>query len=238
MRFALLTTISILTIAAPSFAGEPTTPVAQETIKTATSSDKPIPQTSDKTLPRDRVTASDVAATPLTDMNLRKAEIPAALLAAGEAPYSIAGMSNCQRLSTGISQLDSALGEDVDIASSRGKKINVGQVAQDAVGNFIPFRGIIRQISGANEQQRKMQVAIYAGTARRGFLKGLAIARGCHYQSLAGIDAANLGSKVANTGRVGSAAATAHPRPRMTHSAYRSAKRTNYVSKPVVQRTN
>jgi hypothetical protein len=234
MRFALLTTISILTFAAPSFAGEPSTPVAQETAKAATASDKPISQTSDKPLPRDKVTAGDVAATPLTDMNLRKAEIPAALLAAGEAPYSITGMSNCQHLSTEIGQLDAALGEDVDIASNRGRKINVGQVAQDAVGNFIPFRGIIRQISGANEQQRKMQVAIYAGTARRGFLKGLASARGCRYQPSVGAVAANLGS-VAGTGHLGSAVTKAHPRERM--SAHRGAKRVNYVAKPVVQRT-
>ena len=47
------------------------------------------------------------------------------------------------------------------------------------VGSFIPFRGLIREISGANEQERKLQLAIYAGSTRRSFLKGVGYQRGC-----------------------------------------------------------
>ena len=54
-------------------------------------------------------------------------------------------------------------------------------MAQAAVGAFIPFRGLIREVSGANAQEKKVQAAVYAGSVRRAFLKGVGQQRGCRY---------------------------------------------------------
>lgn len=123
--------------------------------------------------------AVDVVATPVTDLNLRKGEIPPILLAAQEDAYTLAGLRRCADLSAEVRRLDAVLGEDIDTAQAQGRKVSPGKVAQSVVGSFIPFRGIIREISGANEQERKLQYAIYAGSSRRAFLKGVGLQRGC-----------------------------------------------------------
>ena len=45
--------------------------------------------------------------------------------------------------------------------------------------DVIPFRGIVRQVTGAARHDEYVQAAILAGTARRAYLKGLGEARGC-----------------------------------------------------------
>ncbi len=128
-----------------------------------------------------KVTAVDVLATPAGDLNLRKGKIPALLDAAVADPYSLAGLKTCAQLSAAVVALDAILGPDRDIPADRAEKLSVGRVAQSAVGSFIPFRGIIREVSGANGHQRKVEDAVEAGTARRSFLKGYGQARGCAY---------------------------------------------------------
>ena len=61
------------------------------------------------------------------------------------------------------------------------RKLSVGGVAQSVVGSFIPFRGIIREISGANKHEDELQDAIVAGMMRRAFLKGMGLKLGCAY---------------------------------------------------------
>ena len=128
-----------------------------------------------------KVTAVDVIATPAGDLNLRKGKIPALLDAAVADPYNLAGLKTCAQLSAAINALDAILGPDRDIPADRAEKLSVGRVAQSAIGSFIPFRGIIREVSGANSHQRKIEDAVEAGTARRSFLKGYGQARGCAY---------------------------------------------------------
>ena len=128
-----------------------------------------------------KVTAVDVLATPAGDLNLRKGKIPALLDAAVADPYSLAGLKTCAQLSVAVNALDAILGPDRDIPADRAEKLSVGRVAQSAVGSFSPFRGIIREVSGANGHQRKVDDAVEAGTARRSFLKGYGQARGCAY---------------------------------------------------------
>lgn len=125
--------------------------------------------------------ATDVATTPLTDLNLRKGEIPPLLTQAVEKPYDLDGLVRCPQIAAAIGELDAILGDDVDISALTGNGITVGRVAQSVVGSLIPFRGVIREVSGAAEHQRRLQTAIYAGIARRSFLKGVGQARGCRY---------------------------------------------------------
>ena len=136
----------------------------------------------------------DVVATPANDLNIRKGVIPPLLLAAQDNPYGLSGMRRCSDLSAEVRRFDAVLGDDFDVAQARNRKLNAGKVAQSVVGSFIPFRGIIREISGANESERRVQYAIYAGSARRAFLKGVGLQRGCPWPARPATAAMRLGS--------------------------------------------
>lgn len=140
------------------------------------------------------ISAADVAATPVTDLNLRKNEIPAVLLSAQDDPYTVRGLTKCTRIAAAVGELDAVLGEDIDVAPDQERRgPDAGKLAQWAVASFIPFRGAIRELSGANETQRRLQVAIQAGISRRAFLKGMGQARGCRYPARAATPAVLAG---------------------------------------------
>ena len=125
--------------------------------------------------------AVDVAKTPITDLNIDKEEIPPLLVAAVDNPYDLEGLRKCKDLIGAVEELDTLLGPDIDLPQEERDKISAGRVAKWVVSSFIPFRGLIREVSGANDQQKKVQAAIQAGIARRGFLKGIGASRGCKY---------------------------------------------------------
>ncbi|MEJ2410040.1 MAG: hypothetical protein P8Y48_12060, partial [Novosphingobium sp.] len=110
--------------------------------------------------------AMDVAKTPVNDLNVgRDGEIPPLLTAAVADPYTLDGLSKCRQLSTAITDLDTVLGPDIDLPQEERDRISGGRVAKWVVSSFIPFRGLIREISGANSQDRKVSAAIQAGVA-------------------------------------------------------------------------
>jgi hypothetical protein len=43
----------------------------------------------------------------------------------------------------------------------------------------VPFRSWVRQLSGAKQNEKRVKEAIYAGSVRRAFLKGIGGHRGC-----------------------------------------------------------
>ena len=135
------------------------------------------------------VTAGDVVTTPLSDLNLKKNEIPPILLAARERPYDLTGVRTCKAIQSEIVQLDGALGDDIDVAleKTRDEKRgnSVGSVAKSVLSSYIPVHGVIREVSGAAANERQWQVALYAGASRRAFLKGYGQARGCRYPARA-----------------------------------------------------
>ncbi len=124
-------------------------------------------------------TAGDVAETPLRDVNLKKTKIPPVLERAVAAPYTLAGLNSCGRIVAQVRLLNGALGEDIDEQHARGHAITAGRLAQSVVDALIPFSGIIKEVSGANAEQRRLQAAVAAGFARRGFLKGVGLSRHC-----------------------------------------------------------
>ena len=144
-------------------------------------------QSADKPVTDQGVSAGDVVRTPFSDLNLRKGEIPELLIRAQADPYGVAGLRKCGQLSAAIADLDAVLGDDIDLPTDGKPKLSAGRVAQAAVGSFIPFRGLIREISGANEQDRRLLLAVQAGFARRAFLKGFGQARGCRYPARAAV---------------------------------------------------
>jgi len=127
--------------------------------------------------------AVDTVTSPLRDFNLKRDEIPPVLLKASENAYDLTGMRRCPAITAAIAELDAVLGPDFDVPTDRGKRRrgeDLAFVAADSlIGTLIPFRGIIREISGARKAQREALGAVFAGVARRSYLKGIAKQRGC-----------------------------------------------------------
>lgn len=110
-------------------------------------------------------------------------EVPPKLLAVQESPYSLTGLGKCAAIITEINELDAVLGPDVNeqVDKDRAKKREetAGRVVGSVAGSIIPFRGLIGEVTGANAERRRYALAVYAGTVRRGFLKGIGFERGC-----------------------------------------------------------
>jgi len=129
-----------------------------------------------------RERAERIATEPVRDVGLQRTTIPPVLEAARAGPYSMAGTRNCVGISRELRDLDGALGPDFDAPPVRSGS-RAGRIAEAGgravVNAVIPFRGVVRELSGSAEADRRMQAAVDAGLARRGFLRGLAQVRGC-----------------------------------------------------------
>jgi hypothetical protein len=124
----------------------------------------------------------EVAKTPLRDLNIDARDIPEVLQAAVRDPYAIGGLTKCSAVVQAIADLDMVLGADYDIAVDDGeKRLSQGRIGQSVVGALIPFRGVVREATGAAEAERNLNAAYTAGMARRSFLKGWGLGRGCAY---------------------------------------------------------
>lgn len=129
---------------------------------------------------------ANAATTPLSDLNVVRAEIPEVLKAAAAAPYAMPADASCGGLAAGIRALDEVLGPDLDAPHTsgnpglldRGEDAATGALQRTAEG-VIPFRGWVRKLSGAERYARQVSAAITAGGVRRGYLRGLAAAKAC-----------------------------------------------------------
>lgn len=113
---------------------------------------------------------------PLDDLNLSRAKIPAVLLAAAKAPY--APLEGCPAIIEEVAALDAALGADLDQPETApGTRAAAGQAALDlvrgAASSWIPFRGVLRRLTGAERRAAAVREAVLAGEVRRAYLKGL-----------------------------------------------------------------
>lgn len=123
--------------------------------------------------------AEDIAAQPAKDVGAVKTRIPPVLQRAEANPYGLSGLSKCTQIAAAFRELSAALGPDL-AADSDPKKGHKLKVTGDTVaGLIVPFRGIVREVSGAASAQRQLEAAIAAGFARRGFLRGVYQTRGC-----------------------------------------------------------
>lgn len=124
-----------------------------------------------------------VASQPLSDVNIKRSEIPPQLREIIDDPYSLRGIKRCRELIAAVEDLNTVLGPDLDtpVVISRGKKRrnSAMTVMSGAISSLIPFRYLIRELTGANKSDNAYRTAIYAGVVRRGFLKGYGKARGC-----------------------------------------------------------
>lgn len=126
--------------------------------------------------------AKEVAKTPLRDLNIDGRDVPPVLAVAQADPYATTGLAKCDAIVSAIADLDMVLGADYDIAEEDGgKRISEGRIGQSVVGSVIPFRGILREVTGAADNDRNLRAAYTAGMVRRSFLKGWGLGKGCAY---------------------------------------------------------
>jgi len=123
------------------------------------------------------------ATTPLSDLNIVRADIPPVLAAAQKAPYAPPADKNCAAIGAEVQALDAALGADLDTPSTDANPSLIERGANDALRRtaegVIPFRGWVRKLTGAERYSREVAAAIAAGTIRRAYLKGVGGAAGC-----------------------------------------------------------
>ena len=109
---------------------------------------------------------------PMRDLSLIRDQPREPLRAAVLAPYAFDGAQDCVGLTAEVAVLDGVLGPDVDVIAAGGKMAD-GLMANLIGGAFgLPYRGVVRAITGAARRDRAMKAAILAGMVRRGFLKG------------------------------------------------------------------
>jgi len=123
---------------------------------------------------------------PFRDLGFVRLTPAEALTRAQEHPYAAPatlanGATDCPALTSEIVSLDIALGSDVDVAEQRqgmGSNLVAGAI-RSAVS--LPYRSVVRRITGAEHRDQVMQQATRAGMVRRAFLKGLRM-RDCPHE--------------------------------------------------------
>lgn len=132
---------------------------------------------------------------PFEDIGLKKQTIPEKLQKIVDDPYALPPQVSCEGIQSEIIELDTLLGPDVCTpsnqigvaVSAKGEYVEQGAklAREQAVGmvsgkvNIIPFRGVVRRISGADKHVKLVERSYQAGKLRRAFLKGLMISGGC-----------------------------------------------------------
>jgi hypothetical protein len=126
--------------------------------------------------------AGNIATQPVRDLGIDKDEISEVLQEAAENPYAPLPSPRCGGLNVALGELNAVLGEDFTVGAETNED-RAGKIAEvvgrSIVNSLIPLRGLLREISGAAPAERRLQAAVTAGIARRGYLRGLASAKGC-----------------------------------------------------------
>ena len=131
----------------------------------------------------------DAARAPLRDLNLMKEEIPPLLLSI-DYPYKIDGPVYCDNLIAEVSALDDVLGVGLDHYKEKGSLNEQAAEAatnaatnalEDAATGWIPYRSVLRRLTGATKHERALAKAYQRGRIRRAFLKGIGGAFQCPY---------------------------------------------------------
>gem|GEM_PF-3508814 len=112
------------------------------------------------------------------------------LLLAIEYPYKIDGPVYCDNLVAEVSALDTILGIGLDHYEEEGTRSERAAEAatnaatnalEDAATGWIPYRSVLRRLTGATKHERAITKAYQRGRIRRAFLKGVGGAFQCPY---------------------------------------------------------
>ncbi|MGB3456767.1 MAG: hypothetical protein WBG08_07565 [Litorimonas sp.] len=124
--------------------------------------------------------ADAVVMTPINDIGLDDIEIPAYLSEMTD-PYADAP-GNCAASVAEVRKLDELLGSDLDVDEDEDeRRTQLGlNATSSAIGSvLIPFRGVVRAISGAAANEREARQAYQRGLVRRAYIKGRAETMDC-----------------------------------------------------------
>lgn len=109
---------------------------------------------------------------PLRDLNVLREATPEVLQEALRAPYA-APDGGCPAARAQSLRLDAALGPDVDAPTMTAGRVQA--ITAEAIRSVagLPYRGVVRKVSGAAAIDEARSAAVLAGMVRRGYLKGL-----------------------------------------------------------------
>ncbi len=158
-----------------------------------TSYDQNVPSTRKSVMRESMVNTTrripDALRAPLRDFNLSKRPLPR-VLARITYPYAIDGPVHCQDLITEVNALNAVLGNSADVSAAESSRSElVAEAAsnaatnaiEDAATGWIPYRSVVRRVTGAHQYERKLRKAYEMGRIRRAYLKGIGGAFGCAY---------------------------------------------------------
>jgi hypothetical protein len=101
-------------------------------------------------------------------------DIPQVLKLAASDPYRQPAAPACQSIPAEILELDAVLGPD-----KQKDRPELVRMAEGAVRGMIPYRGVVRFLTGAGKKDHELLRAAMAGNARRGFLRGMEAELSC-----------------------------------------------------------
>ena len=124
----------------------------------------------------------DIGTQPVRDVGIMKRQVPPILVKAQNDPYTLKGLKTCKQLAAEVTSLNAVLGPDY-VVGNEVKENRAGKLAEaggkTVVNTIIPFRGLVRELTGAAPADRRLNAALDAGYARRGFLRGVHAKQGC-----------------------------------------------------------
>jgi hypothetical protein len=133
--------------------------------------------------------AVNAALTPAEDIGIKRDEIPEELKKLVENPYFTPKPLRCKTIKEELAGLNELLGTDMDmpkVALKDGEsyaETGADMIQEGIVGlvrsytNIIPYRSIVRSLTGAKSHEKALVKAREAGKLRRAYLKGLASAK-------------------------------------------------------------
>jgi hypothetical protein len=140
-------------------------------------------------------TAQDTVDTlrmPFEDLNLVSDEIPKPLAGLAENPYVPPPKPFCKTIAFEAAALNEVLGPDIGDAppplllQDGAYAEKAAEIARHSAVSFVrgqvnvmPFRSVVRRISGAERHSKEVARAFDAGRLRRAYLKGLSLAYQC-----------------------------------------------------------
>jgi hypothetical protein len=143
--------------------------------------------TVDRAISKTQAGLGDAALSPLNDLNMRRDEIPLRLQAI-ISPYEPIKKQDCVAIGVEVLELTNILGPDTDAppngmtdaqrTGDAAAQMALRQVSS-TMSDFIPFRSLVREATGASAHERRLRAAYERGVQRRAYLKGVGAAIGC-----------------------------------------------------------
>jgi hypothetical protein len=114
-----------------------------------------------------------------TGTGLSGADVPQVLKDIKADPYKAPAAPACKSVPAEIQQISDLIGPDLD-ADAGGKDKSLVSRGEGVARSLVPYRGVVRFVTGANKKDDELRDAIMAGVARRGFLRGVELDLKCN----------------------------------------------------------